>query len=353
MSFLDTPKHTSKEAIDKLENLGVNIKILTGDNEFVARKICEEIKFEITGLLTSSEIDSMNEAQLRTAVEKANIFTRLTPDSKVRIIKVLRSLGHTVGYMGDGINDSPALRAADVGISVNNAADISKETAEIILLEKNLNILANCVVEGRKVFGNTVKYIKMGASSNFGNMISMTGASFFLPFLPMLPSQILLNNFLYDISQIALPAGSVDKEYIEKPKPWNIGFIKQFIFIIGPISSLFDFLTFGIMLWVFNASPALFQSGWFVESLITQVLVIYIIRTNKIPFIQSRPSKSLLIVTLSVVAMGSIIPFTIIGQYFGFVPLPPLYFGILLAMSISYLLIVQIVKSTLHKRFAD
>lgn len=353
ISFLDTPKHTSKEAIDKLENLGIKIKILTGDNEYVSRKICEEVKLELTGLLTSSDIDSMNDAQLRTAVEKANIFTRLTPNNKVRIIKILRSLGHTVGYMGDGINDSPSLRSADVGISVNNAADISKETAEIILLEKNLNILASCVVEGRKVFGNTVKYIKMGASSNFGNMISMVGASFFLPFLPMLPSQILLNNFLYDLSQISLPADNVDKDYIEKPKPWNIGFIKQFIFIIGPISSVFDFLTFGIMIWVFNASPSLFQTGWFVESLITQVLVIYVIRTNKIPFIESRPSMTLLLVTLSIVAIGALIPYTIIGRYFGFEPLPPLYFGILIFMSVAYLLAVQVTKTLLHKRFAD
>lgn len=353
ISFLDTPKHTSKEAIDKLENLGIKIKILTGDNEFVARKICQEINLEITGLLTSSEIDSMNDAQLRSAVEQSNIFTRLNPDNKVRLIKILRSLGHTVGYMGDGINDSPSLRAADVGISVNNAADISKETAEIILLEKNLNILASCVIEGRKVFGNTVKYIKMGASSNFGNMISMVGASFFLPFLPMLPSQILLNNFLYDISQISLPSDNVDKEYIEKPKPWNIGFIKQFIFIIGPISSIFDFLTFGVMIWLFNASPSLFQTGWFVESLITQVLVIYIIRTNKVPFIQSRPSKTLLLVTLGIVGIGALIPYTIIGSYFGFSPLPPLYFLILVAMSLGYLAVVQVMKTLLHKRFTD
>ena len=353
VTFIDTAKASSKEAMDKLESLGINIKILTGDNEYVTRNICREIGLEITGLVTSQEINSMNDAQLRVVAMKANIFTRLTPDNKVRIIKILKSLGHTVGYMGDGINDSPSLKAADVGISVNNAADISKETAEIILLEKNLNILANCVTEGRKVFGNTVKYIKMGASSNFGNMFSMAGASLFLPFMPMLPPQILLNNFLYDISQVALPTDNVDKEYIEKPKPWNINFLKEFIFIIGPISSIFDFATFGIMIWVFNASPSLFQTGWFVESLTTQILVIHIIRTNKVPFIGSRASKSLLLATIGTVLVGALIPYTFIGGFFGFTPLPPLFFGILLAMSVAYLILVQFVKTLFARRFAE
>ena len=353
VTFIDTAKASSKEAMDKLEVLGVKIKILTGDNEYVTRNICREIGLEITGLLTSQEINSMNDAQLRSAAEKANIFTRLTPDNKVRIIKALRSLGHTVGYMGDGINDSTSLKTADVGISVNNAADISKETAEIILLEKNLNILASCVVEGRKVFANTVKYIKMGASSNFGNMFSMAGASFFLPFLPMVPPQILLNNFLYDISQVALPTDNVDKEYIEKPKPWNINFLKEFIFIIGPISSIFDFATFGIMIWVFNASPSLFQTGWFVESLTTQILVIHIIRTNKVPFIGSRPSKTLLLATIGTVLFGALIPYTSVGKFFGFTPLPALFFAILLAMSVAYLILVQFVKTLFSRRFEE
>lgn len=353
ISFLDTPKATSKDAVDKLESLGIQIKILTGDNEFVTRRICEQIEFPVTGLVTSAEIDKMNDAELRLAVKNANIFTRLNPNAKVRVIKALRDIGHSVGYLGDGINDSPSLKAADVGISVNNAADITKETAEIILLEKNLNILANCVEEGRKVFGNTIKYIKMGASSNFGNMFSMAGASFFLPFLPMLPAQILLNNFLYDISQVALPSDNVDKSYVAKPRPWNIKFIREFIFIIGPISSIFDFLTFGVMLWIFKAEPALFQTGWFVESLTTQVLVIHIIRTNKIPFIESRPSKTLLISSLAVVLTGMIIPFTVIGSFFGFQPLPPLFFAILLAMSVAYLLLVQVVKALFLKKYND
>lgn len=353
VSFLDTPKVTSLAATDKLESLGIQIKILTGDNEFVTRRICEKIEFPIRGLLTSQQIDRMDEAELRLAVKDANIFTRLNPESKVRVIEALRALGHSVGYLGDGINDSPALKAADVGISVNNAADISKETAEIILLEKNLNILANCVEEGRKVFGNTIKYIKMGASSNFGNMFSMAGASFFLPFLPMLPAQILLNNFLYDLSQVALPTDNVDKSYIEKPKPWNIKFLREFILIIGPISSIFDFLTFGLMIWVFKASPALFQTGWFVESLTTQVLVIHIIRTNKVPFIQSKPSKTLLISSLAIVLFGMLIPYTFIGTYFGFAPLPWLFFVLLLAMSVVYLLLVQMVKTLFLKKYSD
>lgn len=353
ISFLDTPKATSKDAVDKLESLGIQIKILTGDNEFVTRRICEQIEFPILGLLTSSEIEKMNDAELRNAVKTNNIFTRLNPDGKVRVIEALREVGHSVGYLGDGINDSPALKAADVGISVNNAADITKETAEIILLEKNLNILANCVEEGRKVFGNTIKYIKMGASSNFGNMFSMAGASFFLPFLPMLPAQILLNNFLYDISQVALPTDNVDKSYLAKPRPWNINFLKEFILIIGPISSVFDFLTFGVMIWVFKAEPALFQTGWFVESLTTQVLVIHVIRTNKIPFIQSRPSKSLLISSLLIVLTGMIIPFTFIGSFFGFEPLPPLFFAILISMSILYLVLVQIIKGLFLKKYSD
>lgn len=353
VSFLDTPKKSSLEAINKLESLGVSIKILTGDNEYVTRRICEQIELPITRLITSSEIEVMNEAELRLAAREANIFTRLNPESKVRVLNALRSLGHNVGYLGDGINDSPALKAADVGISVNNAADITKESAEIILLEKNLNILASCVQEGRRVFGNSVKYIKMGASSNFGNMFSMAGASVFLPFLPMLPAQILLNNFLYDVSQVALPSDNVDKSYIAKPRPWNISFIKEFIFVIGPISSIFDFITFGVMIWVFNAEPALFQTGWFVESLITQVLVIHIIRTNKIPFIQSRPSKTLLISSLAIVSIGLILPFTFIGNYFGFVPLPPLFFVILLVMSMTYLVLVQFAKSLFLKKYTD
>ena len=353
LSFLDPPKPSSKRAIDKLEDLGIKVKILTGDNELVTEKICKELGFSIEGFLSGSIIDELDDEELRKIVEKTSIFTRLTPDNKERIIKALRQVGHTVGFLGDGINDSPSIKGADVGISVNNASDIAKETAEIILLEKNLTILADCVVVGRKTFGNSIKYIKMGASSNFGNMFSMAAASFFLPFLPMLPTQILLNSFLYDASQVALPTDNVDNEYIEKPKPWDIKFLKEFILFIGPISSIFDFLTFGIMIYVFHATPSLFQTGWFVESLTTQILVIYVIRTNKIPFIESRPSKILVLATLSIVMVGMILPFTFIGSFFGFVPLPPLFFVILLLMSVIYLFLVQIIKSLFLRKYSD
>ena len=353
ISFLDPPKPSSKSAIDKLEALGIKIKILTGDNELVTRKVCDELSFKIEGILSGADVDKLDDDELRHVVDKVNIFTRLTPDNKSRIIGALRQVGHTVGFIGDGINDAPSIKAADVGISVNNASDIAKETAQIILLEKDLTILADCVIEGRKTFENSIKYIKMGASSNFGNMFSMAAASFFLPFLPMLPTQILLNNFLYDLSQVALPTDSVDQEYVEKPRPWNIKFLKKFILFIGPISSIFDLLTFGVMIFIFHASPSLFQTGWFVESLTTQILVIYIIRTNKIPFIESRPSRVLVLSTLSIVMVGMILPFTFLGTYFNFTPLPPLFFGILILMSAVYLLMVQFIKNLFLRRYSE
>jgi Mg2+-importing ATPase len=238
-----------------------------------------------------------------------------------------------------------------VGISVNNASDIAKETAQIILLEKNLMILSDCVIEGRRTFANVIKYIKMGASSNFGNMLSMTAASFFLPFLPMLPTQILLNNFLYDFSQVAIPTDKVDDDYLIKPRPWNIKFIKEFILYIGPISSIYDLITFGVMWYVFRASPELFHTGWFVESLTTQVLVVHIIRTNKIPFLESKPSKILLLTTLSVVLIGLVIPYTFLGKLFGFTSLPALFFVILLLIAVTYLFLVQLVKNIFTKKF--
>ena len=253
--------------------------------------------------------------------------------------------------MGDGINDAPALKAADVGLSVDNAVDIAKENADIILLEKSLLVLSSVVTEGRKTFANSLKYIKMGASSNFGNMLSMTGASILLPFLPMLPTQILLNNFLYDLSQVTIPTDNVDADYLKKPRPWNIKFIRQFILALGPVSSIFDFMTFGVMWFIFHASPELFRTGWFVESLFTQTFVIYIIRTQKIPFLESRPSRTLLLSTLSIVAVGCLIPFTPIGAFFKFVPLPPLFFLILAGMAVAYLLLAQFVKSIFIRKY--
>lgn len=346
-AFLDPPKSTVKEAILKMEKLGIKLKILSGDNELVTEKICQEVGVDGHGFVMGVDIEKMSDAELAKKIEEVDIFARMTPLQKERVIIALQKNGHIVGFLGDGINDAPALKAADVGISVDNATDIAKNTADIILLKKSLLILADTIVEGRKTFANTLKYIKMGASSNFGNMLSMTGASIILPFLPMLPSQILLNNFLYDMSQIATPTDNVDEDYLQKPRPWHINFIKKFIITIGPISSIFDFITYGIMWFVFNgaANPAMFRTGWFLESLFTQTMIIYVIRTNKIPFIQSWPSKTVIIATLGIVAFGCILPFTPISQWFQFAPLPPLYFLLLFALGIAYLFMTQLVKT--------
>ena len=350
-AFLDPPKHSTKEAIIHLEKLGVEIKILTGDNEIITEKICNDVDIQIKGILTGDMINNMSDKELSIKVEKNTIFARLNPIEKERIIKILRANGHVVGYLGDGINDAASLKVSDVGISVNNAVDIAKESADIILLEKDLLVLKDGVLEGRRTFGNIIKYIKMGSSSNFGNMFSMAGATIFLPFLPMLPIQVLFNNFLYDMSQITLPTDNVDEEYLKKPHDWNIGYIKKFMLYIGPLSSIYDFLTFGVMLFIFKATPELFQTGWFIESLFTQTLIIYIIRTNKIPFLQSRPSKLFLFSTLAILAFAAILPFTPLAVFFGFVPLPWLYFGILLLMIVTYLGLVQVVKTWLIKKY--
>ena len=350
-AFLDPPKPTVTESIRELENLGISLKILTGDNELVTRKICSEVGLKIEGLITGDQIERMGREKLSSKIDSANVFVRLTPAQKEQVIETFRAKKHVVGFLGDGINDAPGLKAADVGISVDNASDIAKETASIILLEKDLCVLSSCITEGRKTFANVIKYIKMGASSNLGNMISLAGASAFLPFLPMLPSQLLLNNFLYDLSQVAIPTDNVDKEYLSRPRPWDIKFIREFMMIIGPISSIFDFATFGIMWYVFHASPELFRTGWFVESLATQTLVIFIIRTSKIPFLQSSPSKPLFWSAIAIVLLGVIIPYTFVGHYFSFTPLPILFFGILAAMSLVYLFLVQLVKTAFIKRF--
>lgn len=351
IAFLDPPKPTAEAAIREMKDLGIDLKVLSGDNEFVTEKICRDLNIVIGGVLTGVQIEKMNKAELARAADSANVFCRLNPMQKELIVQALQRNGHVVGFIGDGINDAPALAVADVGISVNNATDVTKETAQIILLEKDLGVLGNCVIEGRKTFANVIKYIKMGASSNFGNMLSMTGASVFLPFLPMLSTQVLLNNFLYDLSQIAIPTDDVDAEYLKRPRPWNIDFVKKFIIWIGPISSIYDFLTFGIMLFVFHASEPLFHTGWFIESLTTQILVVHIIRTNKIPFIESRPSKILLFSTSSILLFAFILPYTYLGKLLGFVPLPFLFFVLLIFMAATYLLFVQFVKNIFTKKF--
>lgn len=357
MGFLDPPKPSAKKILVALKEHGVEVKVLTGDNELVTNKICSDVSLEIKGIILGTEIHDMGDRELQQAVENNTIFARLTPLEKEKIIRAMQKNGHTVGYMGDGINDAPSLKAADVGISVNNAVDIAKESADIILLEKGLMVVDDGVIEGRKTFGNITKYVKMGASSNFGNMLSFTGATLFIPFLPMLPLQILLNNFLYDISQTSLPADDVDSEYLEKPRPWNIDFIKRYMIFIGPISSIFDFMTYAVMWFVFGCSTltpeaqTLFRTGWFLESLCSQTLVIYVIRTNKIPFIESRPNKLLIITTMLILLFAFTLPFTPLATFFGLVAPPALYFAILAGMIISYLALVQIAKTWLIRKF--
>jgi Mg2+-importing ATPase len=334
-----------------LNELGIEVKILTGDNELVTKKICNELGLEIKGYTTGKDIDRLNDAGLRALVEKVSVFSRVSPLQKERIVDALQQNGHIVGFMGDGINDAPTLKKSDVGISVNNAVDIAKESAGIILLNKNLMVLKEGVMDGRRVFGNVVKYIRMGASSNFGNMFSLAGASLFLPFLPMLPIQIILNNFLYDMSQLAIPTDNVDEEYIKKPRPWNIDSIKRFMITIGPVSSIFDFITFIVMFMILYAIPPVFQTAWFIESLFTQVLVVHIIRTNKVPFIESRPSRALMFTSVIVVLIGLSITLLPIGKIFGFQPLPWYYLMIIFGIVMAYLIVTFTVKKKLMERF--
>jgi len=351
ITFLDPPKPTARKTIETLRGLGIDFKVLTGDNELVTRKICEDVGLNIKGLATGEQVEKADDRELRELVKQTTVFARLSPLQKERVVHALHGNKHIVGYLGDGINDAPALKTADVGISVNNAVDIAKETADIIILKKSLLVLIDGVIEGRRTFGNIIKYIKMGASSNFGNMLSMTGASLFLPFLPMLPIQILLNNLLYDISQIAIPSDEVDKEYLMKSRPWNVGYIKKFMLTIGPVSSLFDFITFGVLLFIFHAQQPLFNTGWFMESLCSQTLVIHVIRTGKIPFIQSKPSQFLIFTSIYIVTIGLVLPFIPLGKYFGFVQPPPLYFLVLFLILAAYLCLVQFVKSWFIRRY--
>lgn len=355
VAFLDPPKPTVKETLGVLKKLGIELKVLTGDNELVTKKICSQVGINYKEVYTGDMINKLSDEELREVVKTTTVFVRLSPLQKERIVHAIHENNHIVGYLGDGINDAPALKAADVGISVDNAVDIAKESADIILRKKSLLVLVDGVVEGRKTFGNIVKYIKMGSSSNFGNMISMTGASIFLPFLPMAPIQILLNNFLYDMSQTAIPTDAVDKDYTEKPRQWNIKSIRRFMVLIGPVSSLFDFVTFGVLWFVFQASTietqSLFHTGWFLESLCTQTLVIHVIRTGKIPFIESKPSKFLILTSLLIIMVGIAIPFSPLGKPFGFVTPPPLYLLALFIIVLVYLFLVQIVKSAVIKKY--
>jgi Mg2+-importing ATPase len=348
VAFLDPPKSTAAIAIQALHKHGVGVKILTGDNDLISRKVCRDVGLEPDPMLLGEAVEKMSDAELADAAEKTTLFARLTPAHKQRIVRLLRSKGHVVGFMGDGINDAPALHAADIGISVDTAVDIAKESADLILLEKDLMVLEGGVIEGRKVFANILKYIRMGASSNFGNMFSVLGASAFLPFIPMAPIQILTNNMLYDFSQVPIPTDAVDEELVARPRPWDVGEIKRFILCIGPISSIFDYTTFFVMLYLFKcwdpSRAPLFQTGWFVESLMTQTLIIHIIRTNKIPFLQSRASWSLTLTTMAIMAFGAWLPYSPLASSLGLVHLPGLYWPILLATLLAYSCLTQGIK---------
>jgi P-type Mg2+ transporter len=354
VAFLDPPKKSAAHAIEALLNHGVTVKILTGDNQLISRKVCGDVGLSADPMLLGEDVEKMSDDELGKAAEKTTLFARLSPAHKQRIVRVLRDNGHVVGFMGDGINDAPALRVADIGISVDTATDIAKESADLILLEKDLMVLEGGVIEGRKVFANIIKYIRMGASSNFGNMFSVLGASAFLPYIPLAPIQVLTNNLLYDFSQVPIPTDEVDEEQVTRPRPWNIKEIKRFILYIGPISSIFDYTTFFVMLYLFKcwdpSRAPVFQTGWFVESLMTQTLIIHVIRTNKIPFIQSRASWLLTVTTLSIMVLGAWLPYSPIASSLGLVHLPSMYWPILMVTLLSYMGLTQTIKFWLLRR---
>ncbi|WP_315781277.1 magnesium-translocating P-type ATPase [Bradyrhizobium sp. SZCCHNPS1003] len=357
VAFLDPPKETAREAIAALREHGVDTKIITGDNEVVTRKICKEVGLAVDQAMTGKDVAALSDAELADTAERTTIFTKMSPMEKSRVIRALQSKGHTVGYLGDGINDAAALKDADVGISVDTAVDIAKESADIILLEKSLLVLEEAVIEGRKTFANIIKYIKMTASSNFGNVFSVLVASIFLPFLPMLPIQLLIQNLLYDISQVSIPWDDVDEDYLKQPRKWDASGIARFMMFIGPISSIFDIVTFIVMWHVFGADSvekqSLFQSGWFVVGLLTQTLIVHMIRTQHIPFIQSRAATPVILLTASIMAIGIYLPFSPLGAHVGMVPLPEAYFPILIAILLSYCLLTQVIKRLYIRRFGQ
>lgn len=351
--FLDRPKANAKESLDRLEALGISVKIATGDNAKVAEKVCDDVGVISGGTLTGAEVDALSDAALAASARTATIFARVSPEQKARIITLLRQSGGSVGFMGDGVNDALALHKADIGISVDSATDVAKDAADVVLLDKDLGVLAEGVMEGRRIFANTIKYVLMGTSSNFGNMFSAATASVVLSFLPMLPGQILLNNLLYDAGQLAIPGDRVDREQLRAPSHWNIAFIRRFMFLFGPISSLFDFATFALMLFAFDAVPGEFRAGWFIESIATQTLIIFAIRTRRVPFLRSRPSAGLVAASLGVVALGVYLPLSPLQGLLGFDPLPVPFFLALLGMIAVYLVLVEIAKRWFFSRAAQ
>ena len=349
LTFADPPLPDAAAAIQALARDGVQVKILTGDNELVTRHVCSQVGLPADSIVLGSDLDRMSENALGHIVEQTHVFARVSPTQKNRIILALKRRHHVVGFLGDGINDAPSLHAADVGISVRDATDVARDAAGIVLLERGLPVLHQGILEGRRAFGNVIKYLLMGTSSNFGNMFSMAGAFLFLPFLPMLPTQILLNNFLYDLAQVTIPTDRVDASFMQKPQHWNIRLIRNFMVFIGPLSSIYDFLTFFLLLAVFHASQTLFHAGWFVESLATQTLVLFVIRTAGNPF-RSRPSFPLTLTTCLIVMGGMVLPFTPLAASLGFVPLPGLYFLLLAGITLTYLLLVEVAKRWVLQR---
>jgi Mg2+-importing ATPase len=355
LAFLDPPKDSAATAIRALNHHGVAVKVITGDNEAVTRKICTEVGLDVTASALGRDIEQLDDDALDAMVEKTTVFAKMSPVQKARVVKALQRRGHTVGFLGDGINDAPALREADVGISVDTATDIAKESADIILLEKNLMVLEEGVIEGRVTFGNIMKYIKMTASSNFGNVFSVLIASAFLPFLPMLPLQILVQNLLYDLSQLSIPFDRMDDEYVRQPRKWDAGDIGRFMVWMGPVSSVFDITTFWLMWHYFGANDvahqSLFQSGWFIEGLLSQTLVVHMIRTRRVPFLQSVASAPVLALTGAIMVIGMLIPYSGLGARIGMVPLPGIYFAWLALTLVSYCVLTQLVKTIYIRRY--
>jgi Mg2+-importing ATPase len=348
--FRDPPKDDARASLDELAKLGIEVKIATGDSAVVAEKLLRDLGVESQGTLTGTDIDRMDDDALRATAPATTVFARVSPEQKARVIEALRHTGRAVAFLGDGVNDALALHQADIGISVDSASDVAKDAADVLLLDKDLAVLASGVTEGRRIFANTIKYVLMGTSSNFGNMFSASVASVVLSFLPMLPGQILLNNLLYDLGQLAIPGDRVDKEQLLAPSHWNIGYVRRFMFLFGPISSIFDFATFALMLVVFQAGPPEFRAGWFIESLATQTLIIFAIRTRRVPFLRSRPSVSLTLAALCVVAVGVWLPYSPVSTVLGFTALPVPFFLALVAMIVTYLLLVEVAKRWFFSR---
>jgi Mg2+-importing ATPase len=347
--FLDPPKPDAAQALQRLAGLGIAVKVITGDNPAVAIKVCHDLGLTAGASMTGTQVAALDDDGLAHAIAGTTVFARVSPEDKARIVRIQRTSGGGVAFLGDGVNDALALHAADVGISVDSATDVAKDAADVILLEKDLDVLADGVAEGRRIFANTIKYVLMGTSSNFGNMFSAAGASLFLSFLPMLPSQILLNNLLYDSSQLAIPTDHVDEEQLRQPSHWDIAFIRRFMIFFGPLSSVFDFVTFAVMLWIFHAGAGEFRSGWFVESLATQTLVIFAIRTRRTPFFRSHPSLPLVLAAAGVVTVGSVLPSTPLAHTLGFSPLPAAFFAALVGMVVGYLVLIEVGKRIFYR----